>query len=114
MQSYEVRCATRRAHLEAAVAEFVALCAERSDICEAFVFGSFARDEVGPHSDLDVLVIRQTDAPRLSRGDDLLVARKSAIPIDLIVLRPDEYAKRLELTGFGKTILAEARKIYAT
>ena len=113
MLSYRERADARRRKLDAAVAELVDLCRGLADVRAMYVFGSYGRGTVGPDSDLDVLVVRDTHLPRLARGDDILLARRSLAPVDLIVLRPEEFAMLAERSGFGATVLKEARKLYA-
>ncbi len=113
MKGYQDRAAARLRRLEAAVSELVEICAARADVREVYVFGSYARGTVGPDSDLDVLIVRDTQLPRLARGDDIRLARRSLVPMDMIVLRPDEAAGLAGRSGFGATIVQEGRRVYA-
>lgn len=83
--------AARRARLAAELERFTAvLVSERARL--VVVFGSFARDTVGPRSDLDVLVVLDTDEPfvaRLARLYDLLAPR---VALDLVAYTPAEFA----------------------
>ena len=83
------------------------------DVREIIVFGSYAMNRIGPTSDLDVLVVRETVLPRSQRGDDLLTAVRAPVGIDMIVVTPAEMADILPKTSFGKTIMAEGRRVYA-
>ncbi len=114
VEAFGVRADKRRRLLDAALAELIALCAKKPSIREAFVFGSYATGAVGPHSDLDLLVVRETDLPRLQRGDDLLIERDSPIPVDLLVVTPAEFGEQLARTSFGKTIVRSMRRVYAS
>ena len=107
------RVAERRRELEAAVAAFVAVCRRRPDVRAVFAFGSFASGEIGPRSDLDLLVIRETSIVGIERGTDLAAEAGLGIALDLIVVTPAEYRDRLPTTSFGRTILATARVVYA-
>lgn len=108
-----MRAERRRRELDAALAELVALCAAKPSIRDVYVFGSYATGAIGPHSDLDVLVVRETELPRLERGDDLLLERRSLIPLDLIVVTPVEFEERLLHASFGKSIAAAMRRVHA-
>ena len=111
--SLAARAAARRALLERGIERFVAICSERPDVRAVYVFGSYARGEVRPRSDLDLLVVRETDVRRIDRDLDLRLAFDVPIGIDVIVVTPQEYAHRLPATGMGRTILAEAKRVYA-
>ncbi len=113
MERFAVRAARRRAVIEQAIDELVRIARGASDVREIMVFGSYAKDRVGPTSDLDVLVVRDTDLPRSQRGDDLLVAIRAGVGIDMIVVTPSERVDVLPGTSFGATILAEGRCVYA-
>lgn len=75
--------------------------------CEsAWLFGSFARNEERPGSDLDLIVVKNTERPFLERArefDDLW----SIFPaLDLLVYTPKEFAalQQEEARGFHRTI----------
>lgn len=63
-----------------------------------WVFGSVARGDAGASSDLDLAVIlpEQSDASRLDQATALLVTLHSALPVDLLIFRPDEWAEAQE------------------
>ena len=107
------RVAARRALLEHGVERLANICATLPDIRAAYVFGSFARDEIRVRSDLDVLVVRETSLRRMERDTDLRLAFDLSIGLDLIVVTPDEYRDALPTTGMGQAILRDAREIYA-
>jgi uncharacterized protein len=78
------------------------------------LFGSAARGEGSPDSDADFLIIKK-DTPfygsdrvrELSR----LVDRK--IPVDLLIYRPEEFEKRLQMGDpFLKAIIKEGKVLY--
>lgn len=55
------------------------------------VFGSCARGDVGPASDLDLLVIMDSDAPRYKRAAPLrLLFDPAPCPMDILVFTPAE------------------------
>jgi predicted nucleotidyltransferase len=64
-----------------------------SGVRGALVFGSYARHDVGPDSDLDVIVVRETDLPRFRRDDDIRGALRLGVPYDLITLTPEQFAR---------------------
>ncbi|MBC8393023.1 MAG: nucleotidyltransferase domain-containing protein [Deltaproteobacteria bacterium] len=78
------------------------------------LFGSAARGEYDQVNDLDFLIIKQ-DVPSYGlermRELDKLIERN--IAADMLVYRPDEFEKRINLGDpFIKTILQEGRVLY--
>ena len=110
---YVERLAQREGALRKGVARIIAICMEIRDIRAAYVFGSFARGSVRLRSDLDILIVRETDLRRAERDLDVRRAFECAVGLDLIVVTPHEYAHVLPTTAFGQTILAESVSIYA-
>ena len=78
-----------------------------------YVFGSFARDDVGLRSDLDLLVVRETSLRGPMRGEDLAIDALLGIEYDLIVLTPHEYAAQGGGSTFWRDVIAEAKLVYA-
>lgn len=101
------RAATRRALLDEAVARLREVVAHDGDIVGALVFGSYATANVGPESDLDVMLVTTLPAD----GDPGLrharIARRLrlGVPCDLIVYGADEF-ERLVAEG---PFVAQAR-----
>ena len=107
------RVRERIAVLEAALSRFVEVSQACPGVRAVYVYGSMARGEVGPRSDLDVLVVRDTGMRRADRDLDLRKAFDHPVPIDVLVVTPQEFAERLPSTGYGRTILREAKLVYA-
>lgn len=113
MATYAMRSAERKARLERALDRLIAVCREHGDVRDVFVFGSLGSGRVGPRSDLDVLVVRDTAIHGVERGADLAIAADIGVALDLVVVTPLEFRERLPETSFGRTILATARHVYA-
>lgn len=82
------------------------------------LFGSVARGEFGPDSDLDFLIIKK-GVDRLRRGERYSQVSKLLgsyeFPMDLLVYTPYEIKKRLYLGDpFIKKILTEGRVLYGS
>ena len=80
------------------------------------LFGSWARGEAGPDSDLDLLVVLPFEGPRHQVAITLLMALADLpAPKDLIVLRPEEWERDKNLPGTVAYPAAhEGVGIYAT
>ena len=78
-----------------------------------YAFGSYGRQTVGPTSDLDLLVVRDTTVRQALRDRDIRLAYHGAIPLDIVVVTPDEFHEILPTTSMGSTILKDARRLDA-
>lgn len=113
LRLYRERVAERRERLTLALQRFVEVCRNDASVIAVYVYGSFVTGKVGPTSDLDLLVVRNTALPQHYRADDLLVAAMRGIPLDVLVVTPQEFAERLPASTFGATILATMRRVDA-
>jgi len=72
---------------------------ERCDPVRIVVFGSLARDEEGPDSDIDLLVV----LPRVGNTREAAVEVRPAVdepvPVDILVTDPEEIARRGHVIG---------------
>ena len=63
------------------------------------LFGSHARGEAGPDSDVDLLVVMPVEGSKLDKAVDIGVALHDAVPKDIIVSRPEDFLWRREIVG---------------
>ncbi len=113
LERYAVRCEQRRLILDEALARVLRACRERPDVRAAYVFGSYASGAIGPTSDLDDLVVRETTLGIVDRVADLKFASRGPVGIDWVVVTPDEYGTTFAASSFGRSIMAAARRVYA-
>jgi len=77
-------------------------------VTEAYLFGSFARGCHGAWSDLDVIIVAESELPFVERPrayGDLL---DLGIPVDVLVYTPDEIRRlREEHGGFWEKVSKE-------
>ncbi len=86
----------------------------RHNVQKAIVFGSFARGETSRRSDVDLILIQQTDKRFLDRYDGLLYELNCAVPgrgLDVLIYTPEELAA-MSQRAFISTALREGRIIY--
>ena len=84
------------AQLSEPVRKVVEMIREGYDPEKIIIFGSHARGQASRHSDLDVLVIKDTDVgqfERVRQVSDLVIPRP--LPLDIIVKTPREIEERL-------------------
>lgn len=96
------------------IAECVRPILERQHVLRAIVFGSFARGDVSRHSDLDIIIIQDTDKRFLDRYDDLLSAISAAVhgrDVDLLIYTPQEFAQMIERPFIARAV-REGKTIY--
>jgi len=113
LQPYAERVRKRRAALERGLRRFLETCRNDATVLAVYVHGSFASGNIGPTSDLDLLVIRRTSLSRSERYVDLVLAARAGIPLDVLVVTPEEFASKLPLTTYGATLLATIRRVDA-
>jgi uncharacterized protein len=107
--------ATRRRPTQAQLDELVQRIVEAVHPLRIILFGSAARGEMGPESDVDVLVVMPEDADcqEVSR---FLHTRFFGLPfgVDVVVSTPSRLARHRHNIGLiYSTILDEGRDLYA-
>src|SRR5207302_6325806 len=87
---------TARAHIDRMVQRIV----ERFQPRQVILFGSHARGEAGPDSDVDLLVVMHFEGPKLDKMDELRGALPdSTVPVDILVTTPEDFAWRKDVVG---------------
>jgi predicted nucleotidyltransferase len=80
----------------------------RQEFMRAYIFGSVARGEEDPESDLDAIVVRETSLPFPERGEELLDLLKELGGADLLIYTPGEFERQRKKGGFVAYVLEEA------
>lgn len=101
----------RAARLERALAQIIVRL-PATDVQLAVVFGSLARDEVGPGSDLDLLLVRPTGERFIKRAEDLAAVLDVPVGLDVLVYTPEEFARLRIQSPFIRQALATGRIVY--
>lgn len=91
------------AHMEQREAELQSMVrriVERFHPRRVVLFGSHARGQAGPDSDVDLLVIVdvQGSVRKLANEIDMALADRK-LPLDLVVMTPEQYARRKDIEG---------------
>lgn len=80
---------------------------------EAYLFGSIGTERFGPSSDVDLMVVADTDLPFVERGalfDDL---RDRVPSLEILVYTPEEFGKLTAhpSAGFWRSVVPTLRRI---
>jgi len=80
---------------------------------KVILFGSFARGDYHAASDVDLLIIEETERPFAERVGDVLASCDYSIPLEPLVYTPEEFERmRRENNPFIEQVLREGRIIY--
>jgi predicted nucleotidyltransferase len=88
---------------------------ERFDPEKVILFGSHARGEAGPDSDVDLLVVMPVAGSKREKGVEIGVALHDIrIPKDIIVTTPEAFEWRKEVVGtIERPAAREGKVLYA-
>ena len=84
------------------------------DAKAVILFGSYARNQPAKHSDVDLLVIAESNLPRYKRSRELhLMFKPYPFPMDILVYTPKEVEEESEFElSFISTVMREGKKLY--
>jgi predicted nucleotidyltransferase len=87
---------------------------KQHQIERAILFGSFARNDASRHSDIDLILIKNTSLRFLDRYEGVLASFARALPewdVDLLIYTPEELA---QISGrhFIRQALTEGKVLY--
>ena len=87
---------------------------KRYNIQKALLFGSLARGDASPRSDVDLILVQNTKQRFLERYDGMLMEISKVVPdrdVDVLIYTPDELEK-LASRRFIRQAFSEGRVIY--
>lgn len=103
--------AERRERLERELGRIVARLAE-AGARKIVLFGSVARSEVASTSDLDLIVVQETDRPFTARIEEALRLTSPRVATDILVYTPDEFSELQRSNAFVQRALREGTILY--
>jgi uncharacterized protein len=80
---------------------------------KVILFGSYAKGNAGSDSDVDLLVVMDTEQSTWDFAVKISLALKHSFPMDIIVRTPEVIAKRLKMGDFFiKNIVENGKVLY--
>lgn len=90
----------RRTATQAHIGRMVKRIVEKFDPERIILFGSQARGDAGPDSDVDLLVVMDVEGSKLEKRLEIRGAlRDFLVPLDILVTSPEEFAWRKDVVG---------------
>jgi predicted nucleotidyltransferase len=90
----------RRTATQVQIDRMVRRIVKQFDPEQVILFGSQARGDAGPDSDVDLLVVMDVKGSRFEKGLEIhLALLEFAVPLDILVTTPDDFAWRKEVIG---------------
>jgi uncharacterized protein len=88
------------------------VAAQRPDLVRVGYFGSYARGDWGPGSDLDLIVVVKSDHEAFSRRSAKWDTTNLPVPADLLVYTVEEWRRLDPNSLFSRTLSREAVWVY--
>ena len=112
--SRNLPAANRQRLLERELERWLPLLIQNLDPEQILLFGSLANRNFHEWSDIDLVIIQETDLPFLERTKQALKLIRPKVGVDLLIYTPEEFSLLLkERRFFREEIMAKGRSIYA-
>jgi predicted nucleotidyltransferase len=85
---------------------------KKAGVKRIILFGSLAKDDIGPASDIDLLVVQETKKRFIERLIELYEIINPKYALDLLVYTQSEFDEMKEKNSFVKQILREGKLLY--
>jgi len=76
------------------------------------LFGSLAEGNIGRSSDIDLIIVQETEKRFLDRLEEIYVALQPRVALDVLVYTPKEFAQMEQANSFIRNILKKGRVLY--
>jgi predicted nucleotidyltransferase len=100
--------------LDREVARIVGILSARPAVRQVVLFGSLGRGTPRYRSDIDLVVVEETDLRYPDRVEELYRLLRPRIQTDLVVYTPDEWKSDTASARFRNRVEKEGRVLYAT
>jgi len=112
-QENDARIQARRALLERELSRWLPLLIAHEQPDKIILFGSYCTGQMSEWSDLDMVIVKSTQAPFLDRTRQVLALLKPRAGVDVLVYTPQEFEQlSRERTFLRQEILAKGKVIY--
>jgi predicted nucleotidyltransferase len=101
----------RKQMLEQELHRYLAVLTARADVDRVVLFGSLVTGQVHAWSDLDLVIIQQTDLPFLHRSHNMRDLLHPNVGIDLLVYTPDEFERLCRERAFVREEIVNKGKV---
>jgi predicted nucleotidyltransferase len=86
---------------------------EECDAQRVILFGSYARGNANPDSDVDILVIGAFEGRSVDKSVEIRLKLRPGFPMDLLVRTPGKVRERIEMgDSFMREILDQGKVLY--
>ena len=97
--------------LESGLNKIVALLSKKPEVQRVILFGSYASGRRDFFTDLDILVVMDTEEEFILRSAHLLTELHTSVDMDLLVYTPEEFSQMCK-SGFLNHILNDSVLLY--
>jgi predicted nucleotidyltransferase len=109
----KVHAQARRELLERELDRWLPLLIAHEQPDKIILFGSYCADETSAWSDLDMVIVKETDAPFLDRTRQVLALLRPRVGVDVLVYTPAEFEQLSQERAFlREEIVAKGKVIY--
>ena len=104
----------REIQLQQALEQYLAVLVKEYQPKQVWLFGSLATGQVHEWSDIDLLIIKDTDKRFLDRSKELFYLLRPQVGLDLLVYTPHEFEQLLQEQPFvQEEIIGKGKLLYA-
>jgi uncharacterized protein len=90
----------KKANVQSLIDRIVKRIVKRFRPERIILFGSQARGDAGPDSDVDLLVVMNFEGSKLQKMAELRgTLRDIPVPVDILITRPEDFAWRKDVVG---------------
>jgi len=107
------KAAQRHALLEAELARYVKKLQESYNPERILLFGSLASDQIEEWSDIDLVIVKESNQKFLDRIREVMQLLKPCVGVDILVYTPEEFAQLSQERPFVRQeIIAKGKVLY--